>query len=196
MPLPWTTRTSRMPFSRHAARYSVTTSFTSCGRNVCRSSTPSMGRGMGSDIFRVACGRGRDASRIFLGVQEARNRTAGFLEAREVPQVRKIPALLRLHGLNGTVVATEEHTFAVGLLIERQAAPIFCGPGKAPDELDFAETGERGEARDLPLVQPHFSRPSATGSATLTFVEDGPQGRIRSNVPGSTSKERPSSGLQ
>src|SRR6185503_1417732 len=176
---------------RHAARYSVTTSFTSCGRKVCRSSTPSMGRGMGSDILRVAPGSGSDQSRIFLGVHKARDGVAGFLEAGEVPQVRKIPALLRLHRLNGAIVAVEKDAFAAGFLFERQAAAIFSETGEALNKLNFAHTFERRHPRNLSVHQPDFPRPSAAGGATLTFVEDGHEGRIRSSVQGSSSKERP-----
>lgn len=50
MPLPWMIRTLRIPRSRQAKRYSSTRSFTSFGRKVCRSSTPSIGSGTGSSM--------------------------------------------------------------------------------------------------------------------------------------------------
>jgi hypothetical protein len=62
---------------------------------------------------------------------------AGFLEAREVPQVRKIPALLRLHRLDGTIVDVEEDTLATGFLFEGQATSILGEAGEALDELDL-----------------------------------------------------------
>jgi len=42
-PFPWIILTSRIPFSRHALRYSSTTDVTSSGENIWRSRDPSMG---------------------------------------------------------------------------------------------------------------------------------------------------------
>src|SRR5688572_30811860 len=114
MPFPWMTRTSSMFRSRHADRYSRTTSATSFGRKECRSSTPSMGHSIGSSMIDLrdgfAPGGLGDESRVFLGTDLPGDGPAGLLEPREVPQVWEVPALLRLYWLDGAISSFEEHT--------------------------------------------------------------------------------------
>ena len=95
-----------------------------------------------------------------------------FLEAGKVPEVRKIAALLRLYGLDGTIVADEELTFAVGLFEQRKPFAIRPHARVTSDELCFAQIEMCGDARNLRVGQSHLTRPPATGRATLALVEN------------------------
>ena len=66
----------------------------------------------------------RDEPLIFFFTHQTWDGVADFLEIGKVPQVRKVPALLRLHGLHGTVVAFKKNAFAIGFVEQRQTEPI------------------------------------------------------------------------
>jgi hypothetical protein len=108
----------------------------------------------------------------------ARNRVADFLETGEIPKIRKIAALLRLHRLNRAVVASEENALPVGLVPQGQSAPVCAQPRVSLDEFVLAELEEGGEARDGLIIQPHLSGPPATGGAALAFVENRHAGKL------------------
>lgn len=114
----------------------------------------------------------RNQSSIFLIPDPPRNRTTNLFESREVPQVRKIAALLRLHRLDRTIVAVEKNAFAARLLLQRQTGAVRSQPRELLDELELAHPPERRQPRDFRVAQPHLSRPPATGGAALAFVED------------------------
>ena len=97
---------------------------------------------------------------------------ADFLEAGEVPQVGKIPALLRLHRLNGAVIAVEENTFTVWLLLQDQTAAIRAKSHELLDEVVFAQALEGRDPGKLGAGHAHLARPATAGSAALTFMED------------------------
>jgi len=96
----------------------------------------------------------------------------GFLEAREIPQVGEITALLGLHGLHGAIIALQKNTFAVRFLFERKPATVFGEPRELLNECNLAHAFERGESRHLAVAQADIARPPATGGATLAFMED------------------------
>jgi hypothetical protein len=93
-------------------------------------------------------------------------------EAREVPQIRKLAALARLDGLNGAIVAIEENTFAVLLVLQCQAAPILAQPRVSLNEINFAQPEKRRETSDLRFIQADLAGPSATRGAALTFIKN------------------------
>jgi hypothetical protein len=97
---------------------------------------------------------------------------ADLLEAREIPQVRKVTALLWFYGLHGAMLALEEDTFTVGLVHQGESAPVAAQPRELLDELAFAQATEGGEAGDFSLRERHLSRPAAAGGATLAFMKD------------------------
>jgi hypothetical protein len=63
--------------------------------------------------------------RVFLITHQFRDCLAGFLEAREIPEIGEVAALLRFHGLNPTIVPVEEDAFTGRLLIQRQSVTIL-----------------------------------------------------------------------
>jgi hypothetical protein len=108
---------------------------------------------------------------------------ADLFEAGKVPKVRKIPALLRLDGLNRTIVAVEKNTRSVRLFLQNQSVTVVAQPGELLDEVVFAHALERREAGDLGVVHVYLARPAAAGGATLTFVKDRHCVRVMSPVP-------------
>ena len=87
--------------------------------------------------------RHHESAILFLRNQVGQ-RTARLLEAGEVPQVRKVPALLRLHWLHGAVLTVEEDAFAIRLVHQRQAAPVGAQPRELLDELVLAHAAKGG----------------------------------------------------
>ena len=114
----------------------------------------------------------RDAAFVFGLADFARKGVAGLLEAGEIPEVREIAALLRLHGLNGAIVAFQKNAAAIRLFQQRQPTTIPAQPRELLDELGFAQALERGEPGDFRIRQTHLPRPAATGRATLTFIKN------------------------
>ena len=96
----------------------------------------------------------------------------GLLEAGEIPQVRKVAALLGLHRLHGAFAAVQKHALAILLFRERKPASITREPGVTLDEFHFAESLVRRETRGFAVGQAHVARPPAAGSAALAFVKD------------------------
>lgn len=95
-----------------------------------------------------------------------------FFEAGKIPEIRKITALLRLHGLDRAIVAMEKNTFAIRLLLQGKTTPIFGEPGEFLNEIELGQTFVSGQSRDLHIGQTHLSRPATTSRAALTFVKD------------------------
>jgi len=112
-----------------------------------------------------------------------RNRVAGFFEAGKVPEVWKVPALLRLHGLDGTIITVEENTLAIWFFLQGQPTAIVTQPQELLDEIMFTQVPKRREPADFGIRHTHLSRPAAAGGATLTCVED----RHMANVGSSRS---------
>lgn len=120
----------------------------------------------------LASGRFRDQAFEFFIADLTRNGVADFFESREIPQVWKVAALLRLHGLNRAVFAIEKDTFAVGLILQRQSLTIMAQLQKLLNKIELAHLLERGEPGNFLLGQTHLTRPAATGRATLTFIKN------------------------
>lgn len=111
----------------------------------------------------------RDAPFIFRRADFARHGVADFFKAGKIPEVRKLAALLRFHGLNGAILTFQKNARAIGLLTEREAAAVGAQLGKLLDEVVLAQALERREPRDLGVVQQHLARPAAAGRAAFTF---------------------------
>ena len=114
----------------------------------------------------------RDAALEFLLADFTRDGAARFLEAGEIPEVRKIAALLRLDGLHGAIIAFQKNAAAIRLFLQGQSAAIPSQPRELLDEIGLAHTLERSEPGDLHVRQTHLSRPAAAGRATLTFIKN------------------------
>jgi len=108
---------------------------------------------------------------IFLIAYEPGNGPAGLFEAGEIPQVRKVAALLRLDRLNGAFVAFKKDAGAVRIFRQREAEAILCQPREALDEGDFAHFEKRREPCDFAVLESHFARPPAAGGAALAFMK-------------------------
>ena len=54
---------------------------------------------------------------VSLRINEVRFGVAGLLEAREPPEVRKVPALLEFYRLHGAIAAFKEQILAIRLSI-------------------------------------------------------------------------------
>ena len=127
-----------------------------------RSRRPAGGRGDAPDIFRFIDIVGKSATDL--------------VGAGKIPQVGEITALLRLHRLDGAIIAVQENAFMIVFLEQGQAAAV---PGQArelPDEIVGSHVFERCDAGDFVRRQPHLPRPATTGGATLAFEEDGHAG--------------------
>jgi hypothetical protein len=108
----------------------------------------------------------------FLLAEEAWDGVAGLLEAGKIPEVRKIAALLRLHGLHGAIFAFQKNAAAIRFFLQRQSAAIPAQPRELLDEIRFAQALERSEPGDFLIRQTHLPRPAAAGGAALTLVKN------------------------
>ena len=88
------------------------------------------------------------------------------------PQVREIPALLRLHGLNGAIVTGKKHAHTIRLLLQGKAASVMGQAREALNEVVFAQPLKCGEAGHFRICEPHLAGPAAAGRATLAIVKD------------------------
>jgi hypothetical protein len=113
-----------------------------------------------------------DAPLIFRLADFARDGVANFLEVGNIPEVRKIAALLRLDVLNGAIVAFQKNAAAVRFFLQRQSAAIPSHPGELLDEIGFADALDCGEPGNFFIRQTHLSRPAAAGRATLTLIKN------------------------
>lgn len=113
---------------------------------------------------------------------------ADFLKAGEVPEVWEITTLLGLHRLHGAVVAIQKNAFAIRLLLKREPATVLGEPRELLDERNLSHAFERGESRDFAIAQAHVAGPPATGGATLAFMEDRHDLRLRMATTPAKSK--------
>ena len=120
----------------------------------------------------VAAGGLGNEARVFLGSDLMWDGPAGLLEPWKIPQVREIPALLRLDRLNGAVCSFEKHAGAIGILGQGQAVTVAGEPREFLDERNLGHAFERRETGDLAVFQSHLARPPAAGGAALAFMED------------------------
>ena len=102
-----------------------------------------------------------------------RDGVADFFVAREVPEIRKVFALLGLRVLNGTIFAVQKNALMIGFFHQRQALAIMPQPGETLDEVSFTHPLEGCEPRNFLIGQADLSRPPAAGRATLAFEENG-----------------------
>jgi len=134
---------------------------------------------MGSDILFRPARHLSDECDIPFRIDGVRLGVAGLLEAREPPEVGKVPALLGFYGLHGAIATLQELALAAGLLDQRKPPSIAGEPGEALDELVFVHRHEGSQTADLVVTHADVARPPAAGGAALAFVEDrhGPQGK-------------------
>lgn len=78
---------------------------------------------------------------------------------------------MRLHRLDGAVVADEEFAFPIRPFQQRKPLAIRADAGMAFDERRLAQAKMRGDAGDFGIGQAHLPRPAAASRATLTFME-------------------------
>src|SRR5882724_166202 len=113
-----------------------------------------------------------DESRKFFVADKTRNGAAGFLEAGKIPEIRKIPALLRLDRLHGAIFAVEENALAIWFFLQGKSATVPAQPRELLNKFIFTDVFEFGETGDFFVRQTHLSRPTATGRAALTFIKN------------------------
>lgn len=123
-------------------------------------------------MIRASARGGRDARLMFLAGHQMWDGPAEFFEAREVPEIRKVPALLRLDRLDAAIDALEKNTFAIGFFLEREIPPAGGEAGEALDKIVLGQVEERGKPADFFIAQSHLTWPSAAGGAALAFIED------------------------
>lgn len=102
----------------------------------------------------------------------SRNGMTDFFETGEIPEIRKITALLRLDRLHRAVVALEKNTFAVRLVLQCQSLSIMAQVQERLDKIELAHSLEFRQTTDLCVGQAHLSRPPTAGGASLTFVKN------------------------
>ena len=107
---------------------------------------------------------------VFVFADFTWNGATMILRAGVSPQIRKVAALLRLHGLHGAGVTLQEHTCATGSFLQGKSAPVMRQPREALDEVVLAQFVEPGESGDLLAGQPDLARPAAAGRATLAIM--------------------------
>lgn len=117
------------------------------------------------------CGR-QNQPPIIFGAHDVGPGAAYFFEAGKIPEIWKIPALLRLHRLHGAVISLEKNTGAIRLLLQRQALPVTAQSREALDELELAQMKESSHPRDRGIVHAHLPGPTTARGATLALVED------------------------
>jgi hypothetical protein len=116
--------------------------------------------------------RAGNAFAILDGGHNVRKRVTASLEPWKIPKVRKITALLRLDGLNGTIRTVEKNALTIWFLLQRQATAIRAQAGEALDEIVLGKVEKRSETRNLGFRQAHLSRPAAAGGAALALVKN------------------------
>ena len=97
---------------------------------------------------------------------------ADLLKTGEIPEIREIPALLRLDRLDRAIVSRQKYAAAVWLLLQGQALAIMTQPGETLDEIIFTQTMEGGKPRDFRVRQTHLPWPAAAGGTSLAFEKN------------------------
>lgn len=105
-------------------------------------------------------------------VRISRPSLAHFFEPWEIPSVWKIPALLRLDGLNRAIAVLEEDALAVWFFNQGQPPAIGPQSGVGLDKCKLVQALETGHARDLVRADLHLPGPPATGGAALAFQDN------------------------
>ncbi len=88
-------------------------------------------------------------SLVFFLLHHFRQRLADFFKARKIPEIRKIAALLRLDRLDRAVISIQKNTFAIGLIVQRESAPVVRQTCELLDEIRFAQILELRQTRDF-----------------------------------------------
>ena len=86
---------------------------------------------------------------VFICADFTRDGSAEFVGIRVSPQVWEVPALLRLHGLNGAVIADQKHAGATGLFLQGKAVSVVGESREILDEIVLAQLLECGEPGDF-----------------------------------------------
>lgn len=131
-----------------------------------------------------------DSLAPLLGRDLTRNGLTDFLEAREVPQVREVAALLRLDGLNAAIVSIQELALAVGLFQQGEAFAV--GPqSRVPfNKFSLIQSEVSRDAGDFRVRQSYLARPAAARRAALAFVENRHPRISNASRPGRKEKPR------
>jgi hypothetical protein len=95
---------------------------------------------------------------------------ADLAPAGKAPFVRKAGALSTLDGMDAAGVAVEHDALVVFLLDEGEALAVGAEAGEAVEEIRFAQFQERGDARDLVVLDPDVTGPLAAGGAALADI--------------------------
>ena len=123
-----------------------------------------------------------DSLHVFIKVHEVRPGVALLFKAGKTPEIRKIPALLRLDRLDGALNSIKKKTFAVFLFNQRKAVSVTSQLGEALDELVLGNSLVRRQPPNLLFTHAHVTRPTATRCASLAFVIDWHQAEDISSV--------------
>ena len=113
--------------------------------------------------------RPKDRRRIFIAAHNDCLGAASTLKPREIPQVRKITALLWFYTINPTVISFEKNALPIRFVLKRKSLPIACQPCKFLHEVEFADVQKLRRPRDLGIAQPYLPGPAAARGATIAF---------------------------
>lgn len=113
-----------------------------------------------------------DAAIKLVLAQFNRNGPADFLKSWKIPEIGKIFALLRLHGLHRTIFTVQKDALMIWLFLQGQTLPVLAQSGETLDEFRFADTFVRSKPCDFLVGQTYLSRPAAAGRTTLTFEKN------------------------
>jgi hypothetical protein len=97
---------------------------------------------------------------------------ADFFETREIPQIRKVAALLWFHRLHNAVLSVQKHTLVIGFFLQNQPPPVVPQARKLLNKIMLVHLHEDGETYDFVVRQAHLPRPPAAGGAALAFVKN------------------------
>ena len=109
---------------------------------------------------------------IFLRLVAGWNfdRLTDIAPAGEVPAIREILALLRLHRLDRAVVSLQEKTGPVLLIDQGEALPAWSQTRVVLDESILIHPEKGRDGSDLLIGHADKSRPAAAGRAALAEI--------------------------
>ena len=126
----------------------------------------------------------RNQTPVIFILHPARDGVADFFETGKVPEIWKVPALLRLDGLNRAIVSLEENASAVRLFSQGQTTAIRTQAHEALNELVLGKALVHGQTRQLGFGHPHLPGPTAASGATPAFVKDRHLGSVIRSTSG------------
>jgi len=126
----------------------------------------------------------RNQTPVIFILHPAWDGVADFSETGKVPEIWKVPALLRLDRLNRAIVSLEENASAVRLFSQNQTTAIRTQAHEALNELVLGKALVHGQTRQLGFGHPHLSGPTAASGATPAFVKDRHLGSVIRSTSG------------